>query len=73
MVDGVHVQFSCGKGYKTRRRQCNSPRPKHGGEKCQGVKVETKQCWALARNCPSEATIFLFNLVFKNCCCFLHK
>lgn len=45
---------SCGRGWKTRRRQCNSPRPKHGGAECQGIPVQRRQCFALLRDCPGK-------------------
>ncbi|KAK6470919.1 A disintegrin and metalloproteinase with thrombospondin motifs 13-like [Huso huso] len=35
---------SCGGGVKSRRRQCNNPRPAFGGQQCQGQDLEAELC-----------------------------
>ena len=46
---GHWLQFSacshtCGSGTKVRWRYCNSPRPSHGGQPCQGPEKDTQSC-----------------------------
>ena len=33
---------SCGRGSRSRSRSCSEPAPQHGGEQCQGPRLETK-------------------------------
>ena len=35
---------SCGPGYQTRTRTCDSPAPEKGGETCEGEESETQDC-----------------------------
>ncbi|XP_074645963.1 uncharacterized protein LOC141902220 [Tubulanus polymorphus] len=35
---------SCGTGTQQRTRQCDNPAPKHGGNSCPGISVESAQC-----------------------------
>ena len=40
----------CGGGYKVRTRKCDDPKPKAGGKKCHGPKVQRLRCNVKA--CP---------------------
>ncbi|XP_052105775.1 SCO-spondin-like [Mytilus californianus] len=42
--------ISCGKGVKTRRRECNNPSPSFGGQNCIGVNIDNENCQE--RDCP---------------------
>lgn len=35
---------TCGKGFRTRKRSCNNPPPKHGGNYCDGENTEFEEC-----------------------------
>jgi hypothetical protein len=35
---------TCGKGYKSRKRNCNNPSPKHNGRDCEGENIEYEEC-----------------------------
>ena len=35
---------TCGPGKETRTRTCNNPVPAHGGDECDGDKIEEKNC-----------------------------
>ncbi|KAK6167247.1 hypothetical protein SNE40_021325 [Patella caerulea] len=43
---------SCGEGYRSRDRKCNSPRPQFGGLKCIGSATETEIC--LTQRCAVD-------------------
>ena len=52
IVDGAWSDWSdygdclvtCGKGHKTRSRECNSPLPANGGLNCTGESSEATEC-----------------------------
>jgi hypothetical protein len=43
---------TCGKGERTRARECNNPTPLYGGDDCPGLPVETAIC--NVRPCPGK-------------------
>ena len=43
-VDWSQCSKSCGVGTETRLRNCDSPAPANGGEKCQGKPFESRIC-----------------------------
>ncbi|XP_067651934.1 A disintegrin and metalloproteinase with thrombospondin motifs 16-like isoform X2 [Haliotis asinina] len=48
---------TCGKGVKSRSRECNNPLPQYGGKPCQGLTQETVIC--NAKTCPYGDDDFL--------------
>ncbi|WAR21415.1 HMCN1-like protein [Mya arenaria] len=53
---------SCGGGYQTSHRLCNSPNPANGGHGCSGNSVltqlcHTEACPCVGSNCPGSATV----------------
>ena len=42
----------CGGGIKIRKRNCDKPKPKHGGKKCHGKKVQKAKC--NVKPCPGK-------------------
>lgn len=48
---------SCGLGKQERSRVCNNPIPAHGGEKCIGEDVQSKEC--KIKECPSMLNLVL--------------
>lgn len=43
---------TCGTGSHDRTRQCNNPKPAHGGNKCAGDVKQTKEC--KMKPCPGK-------------------
>nr|CAJ65510.3 HyTSR1 protein [Hydra vulgaris] len=43
---------SCGKGTQTRTKLCNNPTPMYGGNPCEGITVESKECQLI--ECPVD-------------------
>ena len=41
---------TCGDGTQQRKRECNNPKPAHGGEDCQGEKQQSRTC--KVKECP---------------------
>ena len=57
---------SCGIGYQTGTRKCNSPKPKFGGNACAGDTEQTKECNVVP--CPGMCVIdnILMGLCYPN-------
>ena len=48
--------MSCGPGQQLRRRNCTQPKPAHGGDDCEGPRIETKECF-IEMICPGRRGI----------------
>ena len=49
--------LSCGKGTQTRFKTCTNPTPMYGGNPCEGIMNESKECQLI--ECPGKS----FNLI----------
>ncbi|KAL3315722.1 hypothetical protein Ciccas_005642 [Cichlidogyrus casuarinus] len=50
--DWSECSQTCGRGFQSRERKCDSPEPRNGGQYCVGETSETKEC--LVRICPQD-------------------
>ncbi|XP_076800246.1 thrombospondin-1-like [Clavelina lepadiformis] len=46
---------TCNTGFRTRKRKCNNPKPRYGGEKCPGDHKETTAC--RTESCPIDGCL----------------
>lgn len=49
-------KFYCHKGHKTRKRECNNPSPREGGDPCPGTNTEKLEC-------PTQNCIGKYSLI----------
>ncbi|MGH0164095.1 UNVERIFIED_CONTAM: hypothetical protein FKN15_046617 [Acipenser sinensis] len=54
---------SCGGGVKSRRRQCNNPRPAFGGQQCQGQDLEAELC---SRQARTPCALLSMQILYSN-------
>lgn len=68
---------TCGSGVQTRKRKCDSPKPKNGGRFCEGEMIDTKTCASTPcdTSCRSGSSNCVFPYTYNgktcagpNCC-----
>ena len=45
----------CNGGVKTRKRECNKPKPQHGGNDCSKLGLDTEQVSCNTQPCPGKS------------------
>ena len=53
---------SCGNGQQSRKRECNNPKPDHGGDPCVGPSIVFQNC--VEKECPGTS-IFINDIFAK--------